>query len=167
MVEYVDIVDENDGVIDSVPYGEMRKKNLMHRCSHILVFNNKGELLVTKRTETKKTHPGLLELGAGGALTSGETYEQNALRELGEECGIKNVALRFLFKYPYEDNQTRVITNLYSCTYDGKIIIQKEEVAGYFWVSIPKLKEMINKQPERFSPQAIDMLNRYLEYKKK
>jgi isopentenyldiphosphate isomerase len=163
MVEFVDIVDKNDKVIDSVPYAEMREKNLLHRGSHILIFNNKGEMLISKRQINKKNHPGKLEPGFGGAMTTGETYEENGIRELEEEGGIKGVALKFLFKYLYEDDQTRVISKLYTCTYDGKITLQEEEVSDYFWITIPKLKGMMQNKESEFSPQAIDMLNRYFK----
>ena len=75
--EPVDIVDEKDNVIDTVPRSEMRKNNLRHRTAYFMVFNSKGELLITKRSKTKDIYPDLYEI-PGGTLGKSESYEENA-----------------------------------------------------------------------------------------
>lgn len=39
MVEYVDIVDEEDNVIGKATWKEMMDKSLLHRTSNVMVFN--------------------------------------------------------------------------------------------------------------------------------
>ena len=60
MAEMIDIIDENDNVVDTVPYKEMREKNLWHRGSHVYVFNSNRDILVTKRTDDRPKYPGFL-----------------------------------------------------------------------------------------------------------
>ena len=54
---------------------------------HILIFNDKGELLIQQRTESKKMG-GLWDLTCGGACQAGEDSFEGARRELREELGI-------------------------------------------------------------------------------
>ncbi len=53
----------------------MRKENLIHRATYILVFNSKGELFLQKRTKTKDVYPGYYDPVAGGVVTIGEDCE--------------------------------------------------------------------------------------------
>tara|TARA_Y100000310_G_C20578480_1_gene761729 strand:+ start:168 stop:674 length:507 start_codon:yes stop_codon:yes gene_type:complete len=160
--EMIDIVDENDKVIDTVPRSEMRVKNLRYRISFFLVFNTKGELLICKRSKTKDIFPGLYEI-PGGTLSSGETYEENARREMEEELGIINPNLEYLFTQNYEDAATKHISKIFKCIFDGEIKAQKEEVESCFFISLNDLKEMIEKRREEFCPDRIPFIKRYLE----
>ncbi len=162
MIEYVDVIDKEDNVIGKVTRAEMRKKNLLHRGTTIYIFNSKGDILITKRTKIKDVYPGLLEIGHGGAVSSGESYEQNAYREIKEEVGIEDVELKYHYSSSAIDNLIKCMFNVYTCIFDGKIIMQEEEVEDYFWISIEKLKEMIEKQSEQFTSQSIVMFKEYL-----
>lgn len=54
---------------------------------HILIFNDKGELLIQQRADHKKMG-GLWDLSCGGACQAGEDSFEGARRELKEELGI-------------------------------------------------------------------------------
>jgi len=163
--EYIDIIDKNNNVIDRVPRSEMRKKNLRYRVSAVFVFNSRGEVLITKRTKTKDVYPGLYEI-PGGALSSGESYEQNVIRELREELGIIRPRLKFLFDISYEDNFKKEIAKVYSCIYKGEIKPQKEEIESYFFISIDNFKKMIKEDQDKFCPDRLEMIKIYLKTRK-
>lgn len=54
---------------------------------HILIFNDRGELLIQQRSEHKKMG-GLWDISCGGACQAGEDSQDGASRELKEELGI-------------------------------------------------------------------------------
>lgn len=54
---------------------------------HILIFNDKGELLIQQRADHKKMG-GLWDISCGGACQTGEDSCDGARRELSEELGI-------------------------------------------------------------------------------
>lgn len=65
----------------------------------VLLFNEKGELLFTRRAI--EPHFGKLDL-PGGFIDPMETAEQAAIREIQEELGIPVHSLQYLCSYPNE-----------------------------------------------------------------
>jgi len=65
----------------------------------VLLFNEKGELLFTRRAI--EPHLGKLDL-PGGFIDPMETGEQAAIREIQEELGIAIHSLRYFCSYPNE-----------------------------------------------------------------
>ena len=87
--EIVSIYDINDNYIGVDSRLNMRKKNLIHRCTTILILNEKNEILVQTRSLKKEYCPGYLSAVSGGVLCQGESVESNAKKELEEELRIK------------------------------------------------------------------------------
>ncbi len=163
--EIVTIVDEHNKVLGAVPRREMRAKNLPHRSTYILVFNAQGELYVQKRTMTKDVFPGYYDPAAGGVILAGESYEQGAVRELAEEMGIRDVPLTWLFDFYFADERTRVWGGAFSCVYDGKVILQEEEVED---VALMPIAEILRRaETEPFTPDGLYVLQQYLEQQEK
>jgi isopentenyldiphosphate isomerase len=161
MVEEVYHVDEEDNVIAKVTRKEMRENKLLHRAICVLVFNSKGQMLIQKRTTTKDINPGRYEIGIGGTVDYGEEYENTAIREISEEAGIKDARPKFMFKYLYMDDHTKVISSVYKIIYGGEIKSQKEEVETAEFMDVEKVKEII--KTESFCDDDLDLFNFYLE----
>lgn len=57
-MEYIDIFDENNNPIDKVKEKtQAHEDGNFHRTAHIWIMNDKKELLLQKRSATKKSHP--------------------------------------------------------------------------------------------------------------
>src|ERR1022692_566981 len=87
--EIFDVVNERDEVIGQQSRSEVHRLGLMHRAVHVLVFNAVGEVFLQKRSMTKDRQPGLWDSSASGHVDSGEDYDACAVRELGEEIGLR------------------------------------------------------------------------------
>lgn len=91
-MEYIDIFDENNE-----PLGKVKEKNKahedgdFHRTAHVWIINNKKELLLQKRSETKKSYPNCWDISGAGHIRAGETVIEGAIRELEEELGVKAI----------------------------------------------------------------------------
>ncbi len=152
---------------DGRPTGEvadrarMRRENLRHAATHVVVRNPDGLVYVHRRTDTKDVYPGRYDFTAGGVLQAGEDPLESARRELEEELGVTGVALVPLFEADYADAHTRFHAFCYECTTDGPVRWQPEEVAWGEWVTPARLLELIEELP--FMPDAVANLRPWLD----
>ncbi len=156
--EIVQIVDRNNSTIGAVPRSIMRQQGLIHRASYILVFNPQGELYIQKRTLSKDIYPGYWDVAAGGVVQADESYEQSAQRELGEELGIFDVPLTFLFDQYYEEQDNRVWGRIFSCISEGPFTLQAEEVQYGQFVNPTTVEHLHRTEP--VTPDGIVLLDR-------
>ena len=156
--ELVDIVDEDDRVVDTVPRREMRAEQLRHRCTYVLVRNTAGSINVHRRTDSKDTFPGAYDMLPGGVCAAGETYDDCARRELAEELGIEGVDPRRLFMHRYEGPGGRAWGAVYQVTWDGPIHHQESEVAWSAWVTPTELDRMLAEL--EFCPDSREIFER-------
>jgi 8-oxo-dGTP pyrophosphatase MutT (NUDIX family)/predicted alpha/beta hydrolase family esterase len=156
--EIVQIVDRHNRKIEHLPRTLMRAGKLTHRASYILVFNDKDEFFLQKRTRTKDIYPGFWDVAAGGVVLADETYEDSARRELAEELGVTGVPLHFLFDHYYEDENNRVWGRIFSCRHNGPFVLQKSEIEGGKFISVAEALRQTEKQP--FTPDGVEILGR-------
>ena len=151
--ELLDVVDENDNVIGQEIKKDVLGKLLLHRGVVIFIFNSKGEIFVHKRTADKIIYPSMFDMTCGGSVQSRETFDKAAARETTEESGIKSPELQFLFDDRYKSELDNVLAKIYKVVYDGEIKIQKSEIVEGYFISITKLKELMEK--EKFCPDSL------------
>lgn len=135
---------------DGIPTG---KTTLRGRCNlkpgeyhlvvHIWVVSSRGEILIQRRSDSKKLMPG--EWAAtGGAAISGEDSYTAANRELYEELGIPSnkQTLKKLARIKRR-NSLLDIWFINTDIESGKLRLQRDEVADARWVSREQFNEMI------------------------
>ena len=159
--EVVDVVDEQDRVIGQATRAEVREGGLRHRAVYILVFNSSGQLFVHRRTATKDVYPSRFDVAVGGVVGAGEDYEESAAREITEELGIENVRLQRVVSLRFEEGKNRVNGMVYSCTWDGPVRLQAEEIESGEWLDLDVVAE--RTQRDAFCPDGLEALGRYLE----
>lgn len=157
--ESVNVVDEQDHVIATVPRREIRARNLLHRCTYVLVRRSDGRINVHRRTETKDVDPGAYDMLAGGLCGAGESYDACARRELEEELGIGGVELRPVLKHRYSGPDGEAWGTLYEVTWDGPIRMQPEEVAWNDWITSEELEAMLADLP--FCRDSVEIYRRW------
>ncbi len=161
--ELVMVVDENNQPVGAVSRHVMRKAQLIHRATYILVFNAKGHLLIHKRTGSKDIYPSHYDIAAGGVVLAGEKWLEAARRELAEELGIEGVPLIFQFEFYHEDSNNKVWGRVYSCQYDGPVTFQAEEIEEGEFVPVDRVFQLAENNP--FCPDGIHVLKKYLNEK--
>jgi len=122
--EKLDIVNEDDNIIGQDTRENIHQHGLLHREIHVIVYNDKGEILFQKRAKDKDICGGLLDVSVGGHVDLGEDYEEAAIKELEEETGISvdRKCLVFLEKKRsnYSEQNTGRINNTYRSIYSYK-----------------------------------------------
>ena len=102
-----------------------------------------------------------------GTVEKGETYESNAIKEIGEEIGLKNVPLKFYKKLYYENSNGRRFCCIFIAFSDKKeneFVLQEEEVAEVKWISLEELSSWSQKSPDDFLPSIGLMIKLAKEY---
>ena len=159
--EWVDWVDEEGQVLESLPRAEIRRRNLLHPVTGTFVFHPDGRLFIQQRTATKDVFPGFFDVMVGGTVVSGEGYEENACREISEELGVRGVPIYRLFGHRFQDGLTNSIIKVFACVYDGPITFQPEEVATGFWGSFDQAEALI--EAGNVCPDSVQGWRIYLE----
>jgi len=158
-MEIVDVVDDNDVIIGSVPKEELYKKLLTHRIVHVLIFNGKGEMALQMRSANVAFCPKHWSTSVGGHVQSGETCEQAAMREMLEEIGI-TIPIEYVGKEIYEDSRPlKRFLYIYSANFDGPFNTNPEAVEHMDFFSLDEMERMI-ASGEKFHPELKFLLEK-------
>lgn len=162
-MEFIDIVDEK-----GVATGESLEKKQAHILSkwhltaHIWMYNSKGDVLLQKRSSSKKTFPNLWDISVAGHINTGETVEQGACREILEEIGLhvsmsdleKVLEVKQSYYCENHDYYNNEIQHIFLLKYDGSIgdlHLQREEVERVKFIDIPTLKKELSCNIKKFA----------------
>ncbi|MBI4778613.1 NUDIX domain-containing protein [Candidatus Desantisbacteria bacterium] len=145
MKELFEIVDEQGNIIGQALREEChRNPCLLHRVSHVLVFNSQGSLYLQKRSINKDIQPGKWDTSVGGHLNEGETHEDAGVREMAEELGICGVAPIYLYDYIWRSDRESEMVRTFMAIYDGEISYSSDEIeTGRFW-TLDEIKHNLN-----------------------
>lgn len=148
-MELLEIVDENGN-----PTGEIlertiaHEKNLLHNEVACFIINNQKQVLLQKRSLTKKYSPGKWALCAGH-VEAHENLKTAILREIEEELGIK-VSEKDIIPYGEKEIKIRSSNShvTYYYTYKTNLniedfSIQKEELDEVKWFDIDEVVNML------------------------
>jgi isopentenyldiphosphate isomerase len=160
--ELVALVDENGRVTGTAPRSVVRRDNLRHGATGVLVRNSAGDIYVHRRTPTKDVFPGCYDFMAGGVIAAGEEPYDAVVRELAEELGITGVELVKLPEGDYADEYTSYRAHLYSCVWDGPIQHQPEEVEWGAWMSPADLVARLDDPDWPFVPDTNALMSSYI-----
>ncbi|MFK7892128.1 MAG: NUDIX domain-containing protein [Granulosicoccus sp.] len=136
MQEWLDIVDLDDVVVGRETRDKVHQLKLLHRSSHIVLFNSSGQVFVQLRSLKKDEGPGLWDSSAAGHVDSGETYLQCAVRELQEELGIRvePEELQHVSKLAADERNGFEFTQIFTVFSDQPLVLQEEEIDDGRWL---------------------------------
>ncbi|HEY5601412.1 MAG TPA: NUDIX domain-containing protein [Patescibacteria group bacterium] len=159
------LVDENDN-----PTGKYARKEkahtqegLKHRAFSVLMYNEKGEVLLQKRKH--RLWDGLMDLSATSHCLHfdnyDESYEAAVKRALIEELGIVSPVGIFKvggFSY-FEKHKRSFCENEYCAVFlakfTGKPKINKKVVYSIKWQKVNSFLRDVRKNPKKYTPWAI------------
>lgn len=156
--ELVTLVDDAGTPTGSAPRSVMRRDNLRHAATAILLRNRAGQVYLARRTTTKDWAPGHWDVGAGGVISFGEDPVSSARRELAEELGVTGVELRPLAANLFSDPTTRCFEHVFEATWDGPVTHQVEEVAEGRWADLDELARLLHDPDQPFVADGRQLL---------
>lgn len=148
-------VDERDSPIGAGSIDNALNNGIRMRVARVFLMNDKGELLIQKRSDTHKSLPGRWDHTAAGHVDEGESYRQAAERELAEEMGITGVEIKEVAKfYSEEKDESRLkkrFNLIFTGIYDGPVTIDEHEVSASRWVRPDVLAQEMADHPQQFT----------------
>ena len=123
----------------------------IYRVTGLWVLNERGDILLAKRSQNKKHDPGTWGTSVSGTIEEGESYESNIVKEAFEELGLKDLILEVGPLVFIDDGHRFFCQWFYTVVpADTDFVLQVEEVEEVTWISRTELLEMVSTTPDLF-----------------
>jgi isopentenyl-diphosphate Delta-isomerase len=165
--EYVVLVNEQDQVLGQLEKIEAHELGLLHRAFSVVLFNDRGELLLQQRAAHKYHSPLLWTNTCCSHQRPNETTLMAAERRLKEEMGM-SAPMQTAFKFQYKATLDQGLTEheldhvLFGYTNQDPNI-NPEEVAAFRWISMAQLLQELQSKRDSFTIWFQILLDQHLE----
>lgn len=152
MEEMVPVVDENNRIVQVVPRSVMRRNEMPHRASYIVLGDGEGRFYIERRTMIKDYCPGMLDACVGGVVQDGEDdIALSAERELQEELGVRTELKSLGWKKLQHKPETFTWAGVFYGEYRGSIVMQQSEVDDVLMLTA----EEVYARAGEFTPDSL------------
>ncbi len=133
----------------------------LHLAFSVYVFNQAGQLLVTRRALSKLTWPGVWTNSCCGHVGPDETPERAALRRLQEELSLTPETLELVLPdFAYRATSPEgVVENevcpVFVATVDHDPVADSDEVVQWHWADWTAFREVAEQSPWLLSPWSV------------
>jgi isopentenyl-diphosphate Delta-isomerase len=131
-------------------------RGILHRAFSLLIFNGHGELLIQRRSASKRLWPLYWSNSCCSHPRSAETIEMAIHRRLYEELGLR-CPLHFLFKFQYqaqfdETGAENELCSVFIGRSSEPVMIDDDEISAWRWVSPAALEQEMAEGAGNFTP---------------
>ncbi|MEU8034621.1 NUDIX domain-containing protein [Streptomyces sp. NPDC049099] len=155
-------VDCQDRVLEVATRRQAVREGWLHRIAATVCRDQRGRILVHRRSEQLSRFPGLYEVMVGGAVDVGESYEQAAARGLAEELGIRGLP-RLLFTFINRSGLSPHWLGVHESVVPDTVTPDPDEVAWHGWLTEPELHSALLEW--RFTTDSHEAFSRYLAFR--
>lgn len=151
-MEKIYIVNDQDEVIGE-KFRELILPNDIYRISGLWLKDRHGNVLLAKRSMTKRINPGKWGPAVVGTVGVGETYESNIIKESFEEIGLTVSRPALGPKMKMFTDQFKLFVQWYVLILDKRpasLALEKGEVDDAQWFTVQEIKELHLTNPDIF-----------------
>ena len=152
-MELLDVVDESGNYTGEVAdRNEVHSKGLWHKEVAVWVFNENGDVLLQRRSSTKKMAPNKVSI-CEGHIISKSTPVETAKIELSEELGVDESTDNIIYlttekkqKQFAEFSINRIFNEVYYTIVNklaSEFVIQEEELSEVVWINYLDFKNRV------------------------
>ncbi len=168
MQEFVILVDEKNNELGLMEKQEAHQKALLHRAFSVLVFNDKGELLLQQRALNKYHSAGLWANTCCSHPRANEKTIDAAHRRLMEEMGFDCVLTEkfsFIYKAPFDNGLTEhELDFIYTGIFNATPKINLQEVNAFKWMSLDEVVIDAQNNPDSYTEWFKIILKEYINH---
>lgn len=129
---------------------------VLHRAFSLFLFNDRGELLLQKRSDGKRLWPGFWSNSCCSHPRRGESMEIATTRRLSDELNVET-SLEFVYRFCYTAEFSEVGSENELChVYLGHLLGEarpnESEISSIRFVAPDSLGKELSKFPEQFTP---------------
>lgn len=165
--EKVILVNENDEQIGLMPKMEAHEKALLHRAFSVFIFNDKNELMLQQRAQSKYHSPGLWTNTCCSHQREGESNIEAGKRRLREEMGFSTDlqdTISFIYKAPFDNGLTEhEFDHILVGKFEGEPELNPDEAAGYKWLTLEEVKKDMQVNPEIYTAWFKIIFDKYYQ----
>lgn len=144
--ELLDLVDEHDHVIGALERSKVYEQKLSNfRVIDAFLMNPQGQLWIPRRSAHKRLCPLQLDVGVGGHVSSGETYDQAFARELMEEVRLDVTKLTYhaLGTMTPAQHGVTAFLKVYKVVVSEAPLFNPDDFIEYFWLTPEQLVKKV------------------------
>jgi len=155
--ERVILVDEADRAVGTGEKAAVHQGELpLHRAFSVYLFDPRGRMLITKRSDKKVTWPGFWSNACCSHPRPGEATAEAALRRLDEELGLSaDVEELFAFTYSARYDETwgeHELDHVFVGHVENPGTANPDEIADWRFVTAADLRRELADTPGAFTP---------------
>jgi isopentenyl-diphosphate delta-isomerase len=155
MIDNVILVDELDNEMGTMEKIEAHEKGILHRAFSIFIFNEKHEMLLQKRAESKYHSAGLWSNSCCSHPKPGENLSTATNRRLVEEMGLTcnlNFAFSFIYKVEFDNGLTEhELDHVFIGQSNSNPIANQHEVSEWKYMNCEAIQEDLKANPENYT----------------
>ncbi len=155
--ELLILVDPDDQETGNLSKAECHHGDgILHRAFSVLLFNDRGELLLQQRSVAKRLWPMFWTNTCCSHPRQGESMQLATERRLQQELDT-NSALEFVYKFAYQARFAELgseneLCSVYLGRLEREATANDTEIAALRFLSADELHREIDAEPERFTP---------------
>ena len=146
MAELLYRVTEDDVVLGPVERDRAHAEGILHRSGEVFLRRPDGRILLQRRSASKATFPGRYDSSAAFHVTFGETYDEAALRELREECGL-TAPVRYVGRFVHHDPPEHQVVAVFVSASPAPVRVDPGEASGYELLARDEVDRVVRELP--------------------
>lgn len=166
-MEEVVLVNEKDEVLGTMEKIKAHREGLLHRAFSVIIFNEKGEMLIHKRAAGKYhcgglwtnaccSHPRLNEEPIDAA-------KRRLIEEMGFTCDLRYID-SFIYKVTFDNGLTEhEFDHLFMGNYNDTPAPNPDEVEEWKYVSMENIKKDVASNPKMYTFWFRDIITKHID----
>ena len=162
------MVNDSDDPVGIMEKMEAHREPILHRAFSVFIFNNRGEMLLQKRSAHKYHSGGLWTNACCSHPRPKESTESAAARRLKEEMGF-TTGLEKAFEFIYQASfgnglHEYEFDHVFAGTYNSTIKPNPEEVSEYCYMSVEAIEKSLYANPGKYTAWFAIAFPRVIEW---